>query len=482
MRPTEEKHKRRRSLSLPAEPDGSSISKVMLVVLSAIPILSTIGYGAVDVWAVSLLSIITAAVVILWMADGWNARAFRFNTSRIQIPILGMICIACAQLLPIGDAGISQDLLNTPAVNTLSMDAYATRFFLIRLVIALIFFAAALAFVDSRKRVKKIALMIVIFGALMAFAGILQRLASPEAIYGLRPTPQAIPFGPFVNQHHFAAFMEMTAGLTLGMLFGGSVKKDKHALLGIAVALMVIAIIMTGSRGGFLSMLGVVGFVLAARFFGGGRRSNRAAEPASRLAIIAGGAALIIVVAGAVLYLGGGGPLFRGLGFQDQQTDITSGRSHYWSVALRIFFDNPIIGAGFDAFAVAFSRYDTWNGLFRVEQAHNDYLQMLSDAGVLGFACVAAFIFLFFRRGLAVINNSTDAFRNSVAVGSMAGCFGILIHSFFDFPMRTQSNAFFFLMLVVLATASVGDERELEADYRTLTIISFFPHRDSKVT
>ncbi len=458
-----EKHKRRRTHASFAEPDGSFISKVILVLLSAIPILSTIGYGAVDIWAVSLLSIITAALVILWMADGWKARALRFNTSALQIPILGLIGIACVQLLPTGDARISHDLLNTPTVNTLSLDAYATRFFLIRLVIAFIFFAAALAFIDSHKRLKKIALMVVIFGSLMAFAGILQRLASPDAIYGLRPTPQAIPFGPFVNQHHFAAFMEMTAALTLGLLFGGSVKKDKRALLGIAAALMGIAIIMTGSRGGFLSILGVIGFVLAARFLSRGGRSDEAAKPASVLAIIAGSAAVLIVVAGAVLYLGGGGPLFRGLGFQDQQTDITSGRSHFWDVALRIFFDNPILGAGFDTFAVAFSKYDTWNGFFRVEQAHNDYLQMLADAGVLGFACIGAFIFLFFKRGLAVINNSTDTFRKSVAVGSMAGCFGILIHSFFDFPLRTQSNTFFFLLLVGLATASVGEERKQDA-------------------
>ena len=47
----------------------------------------------------------------------------------------------------------------------------------------------------------------------MAFFGILQRLAHPEGIYGFRETPQAIPFGPFVNQHHFAAFMEMTSGV-----------------------------------------------------------------------------------------------------------------------------------------------------------------------------------------------------------------------------------------------------------------------------
>ena len=261
MRQTLEKHKRRQSNRSPAVLDEAPTGKLIVFLLFVIPVASTIAYGAVDMWAASFLSIISGAVVILWIAHGWRERAFRFDMSALQVPILGIIAIACVQLLPIGFPNISPDLLNIPVVNTLSLDPYSTRFFLIRLVIVFIFFAAALTFLDSLKRLKKFALMIIIFGAVMAFAGILQRLASPDAIYGLRATPQAIPFGPFVNQHHFAAFMEMTAGLTLGLMFGGSVKKDKIALLGIAVALMGIAILMTGSRGGFLGTIGVLGYI-----------------------------------------------------------------------------------------------------------------------------------------------------------------------------------------------------------------------------
>ena len=122
---------------------------------------------------------------------------------------------------------------------------------------------------------------------------------------------------------------------------------------------------------------------------------------------------------------------------------------------MKIFLDNPLIGAGFDAFGVAFTRFDTWNGYFRVEQAHNDYLQILADGGILAFACVAAFIFLLFRRGLEVIRTSTNAGRRSVAIGALAGCFGILVHSFFDFPLRTAGNAYFFVLVIALMLAPV---------------------------
>jgi len=45
--------------------------------------------------------------------------------------------------------------------------------------------------------------------------------------------------------------------------------------------------------------------------------------------------------------------------------------------------------------------------------------------------------------------------KKGAAIGALAGCFGILVHSFFDFPLRTTANAFFFLTLVVIATASI---------------------------
>ncbi|MDQ3372733.1 MAG: hypothetical protein M3521_02445, partial [Acidobacteriota bacterium] len=64
------------------------------------------------------------------------------------------------------------------------------------------------------------------------------------------------------------------------------------------------------------------------------------------------------------------------------------------------------------------------------------------------------FIYLLFKRSTGVITKATDGFQQNVAIGALAGCFGILIHSFFDFPLRTPSNALFFLMLTALATIS----------------------------
>ena len=87
--------------------------------------------------------------------------------------------------------------------------------------------------------------------------------------------------------------------------------------------------------------------------------------------------------------------------------------------------------------------------------------QILADAGVAGFICIAAFIYFLFRRGLQVVFSTRDRFRRGAATGALAGCLGILLHSFFDFPLRTPANALVFLLLATLAVVAVrrGDSQ-----------------------
>ena len=437
----------------------SRLSGLVFFLLCAIPVFSAVAFGAVDTWALGLLSFFSCLIVIFWMTDAFFKKELQFNFSSLQIPFLGLILIGLIQLLPLRRADISSNLLSIPAVNSISLASYQTRLAVTQLVIYFIFFAAALVFIKSQKRLRKIVLMTIIFGALMAFYGILQRLANPELIYGFRPVGQAIPFASFINQHHFAAFMEMTSGLTLALLFGKSTKKDKRFLLIIAAVLMGIAVVLTSSRGGMLSLIGVIGFIIISNLLDKQKNIDPTAadkkDNRRNLILIGGGLALILGFFGAVILLGGDESLMRGIGLQAGQQDISNGRSHFWQIALKIFFDYPILGTGLDSFGLIFTRYDSWNGTFRVEQAHNDYLQILADAGVAGFACIAAFIYLLFKKSLQITGKTADSFRRDTAMGALAGCFGILLHSFFDFPLRTTSNAFFFLLLVVLATVSI---------------------------
>jgi O-antigen ligase len=103
------------------------------------------------------------------------------------------------------------------------------------------------------------------------------------------------------------------------------------------------------------------------------------------------------------------------------------------------------------AFGAVYTRFDSRNGLFRLEQAHNDYLQIFSDAGIVGALMALVFLVLLFRLAFKRAK-SDDPFRRGIAVAALGGCFAVLIHSFFDFTLHTTSNALLFLVLAALAT------------------------------
>jgi O-antigen ligase len=120
-------------------------------------------------------------------------------------------------------------------------------------------------------------------------------------------------------------------------------------------------------------------------------------------------------------------------------------------VTLDVIKHHPLIGSGLGSFSVIYTRYDTGNGLYRLEQAHNDYLQILADAGIMGGLLGLSFLVLLFSKGFAR-RATDDKFRRGVATGALAGCFAVLVHSAFDFTLHTTSNALLFLVLAAMAT------------------------------
>jgi O-antigen ligase len=212
---------------------------------------------------------------------------------------------------------------------------------------------------------------------------------------------------------------------------------------------------MTNSRGGIISLIAEVLFLVA--FMGLGHRHKKKHEsedhkPRIRSAAVKAGLALALIVAmfGGVVLLGGEDALTRIVGSVNTD-DPTTGRAHFWSVTIDMIKSHPVIGTGLGAFGVVYTAYDSRNGTYRLEQVHNDYLQVLSDGGIVGALIGLFFVVSLFRMGFTR-RDSRDDFRRGVATGALAGCFAVLIHSFFDFTLHTPANALLFLVLAALAT------------------------------
>lgn len=429
-------------------------NRFIFVLLLLLPIASMALYGGVDTATWTLISVAIFLLTAWWLAGALRRGELEVTTSLLPLPIVLLGCVGLIQLLPLFKNDIPPELPGSGAA-ALSLDPFSTLFLTIRIFAYAIFLTAALTFLN-RRRAKIASLTVVIAGSLFAFFAILQRIADPDTIYGLRTPFQAVPFGPLVNSHHFAAFMEMTGALCFAMLLSNRIARQRKVLVAVAFVVMAAACLMTGSRGGLLSFSAGLVFVFA---FGRIYAARNGAEHRSRslLTVAALAFAGVIVVISVVLFAGGDGSLLRGLGIAGVQDDVSNGRTHFWSVALRIFIDHPLLGTGLDTFGYAFPKYDTWPGQFRVEQAHNDYLQMLADAGIIGFGIAAAFIYLLFSRTmkqLSAANGADITFR----IGALGGCFAILLHSFVDFPLRTPADAFFFLLLAAIAAGPASTD------------------------
>lgn len=427
-------------------------SRFLVLVLCVAIVTTALAYGTVHYWALGLFNLGGLTILCLWVADAWSIGQLRFSRNLLQLPLLGGIVLGVVQLLPLRPAATGG--LNLTLSQSLSLDPNSTRLVIVQLLTLLVYFAATLVFIDTPRRLHLLVRTIMIFGFCLALFGLTQSFTSPTKVYWIRELSQSTAFGPFINRHHFAGYMELTLALPLGLLFAGAVDREKRILYLFLAAMMGVALFMTTSRGGVISFVGeVLFFAIVTSFWR--KDSERSSRKRSRIrgAILRlglAGALLVALVIGVSMLGGGDIPLSR-LVDSVNTNDPTTGRAHFWSVTVDMIQAHPFLGTGLGAFGVIYTRFDTRNGLLRLEQAHNDYLQVLSDGGIVGAVLALAFVVILFSRAFYRMR-TRDPFRRGVALASLGGCFAVLIHSFFDFTLHTTANALLFLVLGALAT------------------------------
>ena len=426
-------------------------SRIAFLIVCAAIALTTLAYGTVHSWALGIFGVSAAALMCLWVMDGFVLGSVILPTNPLQWPLLAMILIGLGQLLPLrtpGDAGLSLS-----PVRSLSLDPYSTRLILVQVAALAIYFAVVTVFVDTPRRLKALVRMITIFGFLLAIFGLTQSFTSDGSrVYWFRQLTQSTAFGPFINRHHFAGFMELAVAIPFGLLASGALESYKRPLYAFAAVVMAMSLVATNSRGGILSLGAEIFFVLVFAGFTWRRKKEQPRSQRIRATLLRAALAIAIVLVsiGAALVISGPEVFTRFLGTPIAE-DPTSGRAVFWRTTLNVIRDYPFMGSGFGSLGVIYTRYDTKNGLYRLEQAHNDYLQTLSDSGIVGAVVGLAFIVILFRRGFAR-RETHDKFREAVTTGALAGCFSVLVHSLFDFTLHTTANALLFLILAAIAT------------------------------
>ncbi|HKG21824.1 MAG TPA: O-antigen ligase family protein [Blastocatellia bacterium] len=419
------------------------LDKAMAAALLAIIAFTALAHGAVEAWSVALSQALTILVMLIWASKAVAERRARINLPSAAFPLAALVLI-----------GLVQSEFN------LSMDVESTRYATAAVFFMLLLFVSAANCLEGRERLLAFSNFVVVFGLSLAVFALAQHFTWNGKIYWVRPNTQGgTPFGPFVNRNHFAGYMEMIIPVPLAFVALRAARAEARLFYGFAAAVMGLALVVSLSRGGMMSLLSSLVFIAAASTWMKARARSERPSPVSRLLHPASFMLFVTAAIIAGIIWIGPDPVVKRIAQEIAQDGTAqagpqaaqASRAVIWKDTLEMFKAHPLLGVGLGAFATAYPVYGQGNGSIVIAQAHNDYLQILADAGVAGLALALCFVLLVFRHAARGMRSS-DPLVAAVALGSGGGLFALLVHSLVDFNLQLPSNALMFLLLSAAAT------------------------------
>lgn len=135
-----------------------------------------------------------------------------------------------------------------------------------------------------------------------------------------------------------------------------------------------------------------------------------------------------------------------------QETEMAfNGRLQWAKAAIKMIKANPLTGVGPGNYASAITAYEPPR-IGRRFFAHNDYLQFISETGVLLVPIFLWLIYGHFKYGFLKIKNSKNPNRG-ITVGAMGGIVAILIYSLGDYNLHIAANIMLFTVLAAIVAA-----------------------------
>jgi O-antigen ligase len=450
---------------------STTLNAVIFVALLTLTVVIAIPYGSVDAWWGAILECSIFMLTALWLLEVLCRGRWQIKGLMILLPVIAITIYAFLQgvewpasWLTVG-SGVS-------ARHTLTIDKYQTFLTARRLLALTLFLGLLLLHTSTVTRLRWLMRVLIAVGLASAIFGILrQLLQSPNS-----PSGFVLPFlyagsgyGQFLSANVFAYLMEMTFALITGLILGGGIHR-RHVLIYSPIAIVVwTALVLSNSRGGIFSFIcGSVFLLFIASIWYSARRLAQSDERDHRILSFVRSSILVRIL-GILLIVGtlisgvlwmGGDQLARKSALSEQESADGTTRSEIWRSTWGLIKDHPWTGVGFGAYFLAIPQYQSGSGRIKVEQAHNDYLDLAANGGLV--ACVlGAWLIggIIWRARLSM--GSTDRFRAAAALGAVAGVLSVSVHSLVDFGLQVPGIALVFAGLIVVAVADFPDSKKV---------------------
>ncbi len=289
----------------------------------------------------------------------------------------------------------------------------------------------------------------------------LAAVAVCQAVIGLLQAYAHSPFdgvtGTYTNRDHFAGFLEMVLPITAirGFSILRSPKtRSTSAFPALAAcawwaisALLLLGIVYSLSRTGFLVALCMLFFVAALSL---GPRLPSRMWRRSALTLIGAVVLLTPLLISPVQLI----ERFAAISSTEKISADT--RLLLWKETLPVISEFRLFGTGLGGFESAFLKYQATVNSYRVEFAHNDYLQYIAELGFLGAALLAAIAIGIVLQTLNGILKLADEDRRLVVIGCAGSLLAMLLHSLVDFNTRIPANAMTLVWIAAVASTNAS--------------------------
>jgi O-antigen ligase len=453
---------------------------IVIGVLSAVVVAPWL-FGAVEFYARTALALWLLVLLLLWSLKAAGERQWILQLTPIHGILLAFVLAAVIQSVPLGFLRSSSsfssgaDALPVAETVSLSLDPVATRRAAVTVATLVGYFFLATHFLRSRRRVRAAVVVVILLGFSLALVGVMHKLTSNGKLLWFREVDAIeVAFGPYVNRNHFAGFIEMIFPLPLALIVARGVDREKWILYGFLTVALGTAMVVSASRGALVVLAAELAALPVLLRWMGRHEETTIGEPVipregtsvrpARFTVRDGAVALMLLagISLGVVWIGAEPVVSRfssasGADGALSMTDAPAvpadplNRPAIWRTTVRMIRHHLLTGVGLGAFPLAYTRYDEATGLYRVEQAHNDYLQIIADAGVVGACLLLAFLCALIRTAAAALT-FPPARERAVALGATLGCWGMAIHSLFDFNLQVPANALLFLLLIAVLT------------------------------
>ncbi len=407
----------------------------------------------------------------------------------LSILFAAMIALVLFQMLPLPESLlklISPASLSTYAFfgnypagvfHPVTLNLWATRQELLRILAYAAVFFVIVSHYRTKEQVNSLVRTILYMGCFLVVFAIVQKMTWNGRLFWLYPVDDFTvqsgggSWGPYINHNHFACYLEMAIPLGMGLLlysaphvkalpesalglkvarFLASEKFVPYALLFLLVLIMTAALFMSFSRGG------IIAFVVSSLFFARITWLRKTLRRKTALLAI-----LAAVIFAAVVLAAWDRLEER---FAKLEEDHI-GRLIISQDSIGIVRDYPVLGTGLGTFESAYMRYQTTMPRLLFDHAHNDYVELVTDTGVVGILLAAGMALVFFWNIFRRWRRKHGLFGKCIGAGGLTSFVAIAVHSFTDFNLHIPANALLFSVISALTYAAVFNVTERNGDY-----------------